>query len=115
MLDEKKNEQQWKKLEELQPIIRLWADKQNAPIYRIDFVTGWGMYLGVYIFYKTDAELKHFTKNNIVEETKNKFMEILDEIGYIKEFNDVVRFSFDSDEHVQRNYKGNYGLRLTDD
>ena len=42
-------------------------------------------------------------------------MGILKEIGYIEEFNDNVNFSFDSDEHVQKNYKGNYGLRLKDD
>jgi len=42
-------------------------------------------------------------------------MKILKDIGYIDEFNDSVRFSFDSDEHVKRNYHGNYGLRLTDD
>ncbi len=29
-------------------------------------------------------------------------MNILTEIGYVEEFNDKVRFSFDSDENVQK-------------
>lgn len=42
-------------------------------------------------------------------------MNILSDIGYMKEFNNNIRISFDSDENVRKNYQGNYGLRLTDD
>ena len=52
---------------------------------------------------------------HIIDLTKDAVMNILTEIGYVEEFNDKVRFSFDSDENVQRKYLGNYGLRLHDD
>ncbi len=42
-------------------------------------------------------------------------MNILTEIGYVEEFNDNVIFTFDSDLNVQKNYQGNYGLRLHGD
>ena len=92
-----------------------WAEKEGCPIYRILFVPFFGKALGVYIFYKTDRQLKQYQKKGIVEKAKKEFMRILDEIGYIKQINDKVGFVIDSDEHVQRNYMGNYGLRLTDD
>ena len=44
-----------------------------------------------------------------------KNLAILEEIGYTTEFNNNIRINFDSDENVQKNYQGNYGLRLTDD
>ncbi len=114
---DKSDERQWIKIKNAEQILRLWAEIRQIPFYRMEFVTGESMYigLGVYIFYKTNQELKHYTKNGVLEQTKQKFMGILKEIGYIEEFNDNVNFSFDSDEHVQKNYKGNYGLRLKDD
>ncbi len=91
-----------------------WAQKEGCPIYKMLFVACWGESLGVYIIYKTDRQLKKYQDNGIAEKAKKEFMRILDEIGYIKQFNDKVEFVIDSDEHVQRNYMGNYGLRLTD-
>ena len=45
------------------------------------------------------------------------FLNLIEQNNYIdvEEFNDNVIFTFDSDENVQKNYQGNYGLRLTDD
>ena len=54
-------------------------------------------------------------KKQAFRKNKEKFMSILNDVVYFKEFNDHVRISFDSDEKVRKNYQGNYGLRLTDE
>ena len=112
---DKKNFKQWDYLKKAIPRIKHWAKKNNCNIYRIHCVAQFGMSVDIYIFYKTDKELNIYKESNIIDLTKEAVMNILTEIGYVEEFNDKVRFSFDSDENVQRKYLGNYGLRLHDD
>ncbi len=112
---ERLERQQWKKVSIAEKKLLDWAQKEGCPIYKMLFVPCGGESLGVYIIYKTDGQLKQYQNNGIAEKAKKEFMRILGEIGYIKKFNDDVEFAIDSDEHVQRNYMGNYGLRLTDD
>ena len=106
---------QWDYLEKAIPRIIYWSKKNNSKIYNIECVPQFGMSVDIYIFYKTDKELNIYKESNIIDLTKEAVMNILTEIGYVEEFNDKVRFSFDSDENVQRKYLGNYGLRLHDD
>ena len=115
MLSNDKDKMQWKLVKKAKRIVEVWAKNEKTPIYKIEFVTGWGEFLGVYIFYNLNAELEQYEKTGVLEKTKRNFMSILNDVGYIKEFNDIVRISFDSDENVRKNYQGNYGLRLTDD
>ena len=99
-------------------MIKQWdylSKKNNSKIYNIECVPHSGISVDIYIFYKTDKELNIYKESNIIDLTKDAVMNILTEIGYVEEFNDKVRFSFDSDENVQRKYLGNYGLRLHDD
>ena len=106
---------QWDYLEKAIPRIIYWSKKNNSKICNIECVPQFGMSVDIYIFYKTDKELNIYKESNILDLTKDAVMNILTEIGYVEEFNDKVRFSFDSDENVQRKYLGNYGLRLHDD
>ena len=106
---------QWDYLKKAIPRIIHWSKKNNCKIYNIECVAQFGMSVYIYIFYKTDKELNIYKESNIIDLTKEAVMNILTEIGYVEEFNDKVRFSFDSDENVQRKYLGNYGLRLHDD
>ena len=112
---DKKNFKQWDYLKKAIPRIIYWSKKNNSKIYNIECVPQFGMSVDIYIFYKTDNELNIDKESNIIDLTKDAVMNILTEIGYVEEFNDKVRFSFDSDENVQRKYLGNYGLRLHDD
>ena len=89
--------------------------KNNCRIYRIHCIPHSGISVDTYIFYKTDKELNIYKESNIIDLTKEAVMNILTEIGYVEEFNDNVIFTFDSDENVQKNYQGNYGLRLHGD
>ena len=112
---DKKNFKQWDYLKKAIPRIVHWSKKNNCRIYRIHCIPHSGISVDICIFYKTDKELIIYKESNIIDLTKEAVMNILTEIGYVEEFNDKVRFSFDSDENVQRKYLGNYGLRLHDD
>ena len=50
---DKSDERQWIKIKNAEQILRLWAEIRQIPFYRMEFVTGESMYigLGVYIFY----------------------------------------------------------------
>ena len=106
---------QWDYLEKAIPRIKHWAKKNNCKIYKIECIPIFGEELDMLIFYKTNLELEMFKTKKITDLTKKEFITILEEIGYTTEFNNNIRINFDSDENVQKNYQGNYGLRLTDD
>ncbi len=106
---------QWDYLEKAIPRIKHWAKKNNCKIYNIEYVPIFGEELDILIFYKTDLELEMFKTKKITDLTKKEFIAILEEIGYTTEFNNNIRINFDSDENVQKNYQGNYGLRLYGD
>ena len=106
---------QWDYLEKAIPRIKHWAKKNNCKIYKIECIPIFGEELDILIFYKTNLELEMFKTKKITDLTKKEFITILEEIGYTTEFNNNIRINFDSDENVQKNYQGNYGLRLTDD
>ena len=112
---DKKNFKQWDYLEKAIPRIKHWAKKNNCKIYKIECIPIFGEELDMLIFYKTNLELEMFKTKKITDLTKKEFITILEEIGYTTEFNNNIRINFDSDENVQKNYQGNYGLRLTDD
>lgn len=130
--NEKKRLRQWGYMKNAEKMILSWSRKNNQLIHRIEFcphyieeterqeaeilygteLNTFKTSLDVLIFYLTDAELKSYTQSGMVEKTKQEFIRILHEIGYVKEFNDIVRFQFDSDENVKKNFEGNYGHRL---
>ena len=106
---------QWDYLEKVIPRIKHWAKKNNCKIYKIECIPIFGEELDILIFYKTNLELEMFKTKKITDLTKKEFITILEEIGYTTEFNNNIRINFDSDENVQKNYQGNYGLRLYGD
>ena len=106
---------QWDYLEKAIPRIKHWAKKNNCKIYKIECIPIFGEELDILIFYKTNLELEMFKTKKITDLTKKEFITILEEIGYTTEFNNNIRINFDSDENVQKNYQGNYGLRLYGD
>ena len=112
---DKKNFKQWYYLKKAIPRIVHWSKKNNCKIYKIECIPIFGEELDMLIFYKTNLELEMFKTKKITDLTKKEFITILEEIGYTTEFNNNIRINFDSDENVQKNYQGNYGLRLTDD
>ena len=112
---DKKNFKQWYYLKKAIPRIVHWSKKNNCKIYKIECIPIFGEELDMLIFYKTNLELEMFKTKKITDLTKKEFITILEEIGYTTEFNNNIRINFDSDENVQKNYQGNYGLRLYGD
>ena len=112
---EKARLRQWYYLKKAIPRIIYWSKKNNSKIYNIECVPIFGEELDILIFYKTNLELEMFKTKKITDLTKKEFITILEEIGYTTEFNNNIRINFDSDENVQKNYQGNYGLRLYGD
>lgn len=60
-----------------------------------------------FVYWKTDRELNMIT-DDIKRKIKHIFLNYLKNNGYFpNEVQDVILY-FDSDENVQKNYKGNY-------
>ena len=89
-----------------------FAKEDFCPIYKIHTISIFGKSLEVNIFFKTNKELSENNISGKTEEIKNKFINILKELGYFLEFPDKIMFFFDSHENVKKKYKGNYFLRL---
>ena len=94
--------------------LKEWAEIEGAKVHLFHYVASFGKGLGIYVFYKTNKELNTYIENGVVERTKQNFIRIFEELGYFKEFNDNIRFVFDSHENVKKNFKGNYYYRLLD-
>jgi len=112
--------------------LMFWSNKQNAPIYRVDFFLGYDLLgLGVYVFYKTNAELTEHLKNGMVEQVKQEFIRLYKATGIKTSENleknrqmfmrtygvnkrefDEVYFNFDTDENVKEKYNGDYFHRV---
>lgn len=114
MLDEVAHKRQYEYCKIMQDRLKEWAEIEGAKVVWFDYVACFGEALGVYVFYKTNKELSMYIENGVVERTKQNFIRIFDGLGYFKEFNDNIRFVFDSRQNVKKNFKGNYYYRLLD-
>lgn len=81
-------------------------------IYKFLYICQFGQLLEIFVFYKSIEQLNENIQNQNTEKTKKWIIQRLNNIGYMKEFGDNIRFEFDSDENVKKNYKGNYYFRL---
>jgi len=68
--------------------------------------------LSVWVFYDTNQIKDEYEKNGTNEVVKNKYLNLLTELNYPKEYLTEVSFFIDSDENVKENYEGNYFYRL---
>ena len=100
---EKARLKQWEYLDKAIPKIKNWAKVNRCRIYKINSVPHIGKSLDIYIFYKTDKELKRYRELNLLEATEDTIANILTEIGYVREFNNNIRISFDSKEYDETN------------
>jgi hypothetical protein len=106
--------QQFSFLEAAEGQLFSWSKERGIPLHRVEFVvpfveTDFG--LSVWLFYHTDEELVHEQENSYSEIDK-AFMDILRALGYPEEWCRDITFTFDSHEHVERDYQGNYFYRL---
>ena len=77
-------------------------------IYNIfDAYMGFNKSYDAYIYFQTDAELHAMTTAK-KEEIKAIYIDYLKKHGHMPDEIETVRFYFDSDENVQKNYDGSY-------
>ncbi len=111
---EAKRVRQWYYFELADNEFKLWLNKNNYDIFRVEYIAHFGEYAEVLIFFKTNTQLKEFKNNKITTLIETEFIKILKRIGYINEFNKKILIYFDSHENVIKYYNGNYGLRIND-
>jgi hypothetical protein len=94
------------------------ARVKGIGVHKIELVTtseAWDKNLGVLFAYETDAELVLRNSDGTSEWLKSEFAEALDKCKLILPFSKMpehIDYSFDSQEHIVRNFKGSYFLRL---
>ncbi|MBK7668750.1 MAG: hypothetical protein IPJ32_16295 [Sphingobacteriaceae bacterium] len=91
-----------------------WCLRNGIPIFKINYVVTWEKWddgIGVYIFTKTNKELKELEGKGL-EEIKVEFLEGLRRNNYPFDLFPNVVFEFDTDQNVQENYEGSYFYRL---
>ncbi len=81
-------------------------------VFKIHYISHYGSTPEIYVFFKTDEDLRKNLSNRTAEIIKNEIILALKIDGYFSKFGSEIRFVFDSDENVKKNYKGNYYLRL---
>ena len=108
---ESENEKKWTYIPKLKSEIEKWSSQQGETIYKTAVIPQQKT-IEVYIFYKKNKQLAESQTNGIVERTKDEIKNILEKLGYFNEFDDTIKFEFDTHENVKKNYKGNYFYRL---
>ena len=62
----------------------------------------------IVVYYKTDADIKHYQENGTSDQIKAEIMDRLVSAGYSEDSYEKIEFRFDSDERVKRELAGNY-------
>ncbi len=95
--------------------VLVWALAERIPLHTIEYVATfeeWDHGIGVWIFYKTDADLRSNSASGTNAQLQQQILSGLRSANYpFAQFPEVV-FNFDSHENVVRNFQGNYFYRL---
>ncbi|MCR9145486.1 MAG: hypothetical protein NXI24_24820 [bacterium] len=67
---------------------------------------------GAFIFYDHDHQIQEAEKSGLAERIKDEVLYALEEVGRGERGTLQVEFEFDSHDNVERNYEGDYFLRL---
>jgi hypothetical protein len=108
-------QQGWKPIENARGRFIEWASTLGVVVFRVEFVATfepWDDGIGVYVFFKDDAALSDAKHRGFLDVSKEAFLTILREEGYPFPTHPMVKFEFDSDENVRKNFSGSYFYRL---
>lgn len=67
---------------------------------------------GVYVFYEFERHIKEAEESGLASRIQDAVIEELEKVGRGKRGELKVNFEFDSNENVEKNYEGDYYLRL---
>ena len=102
-------------IEAAETAILKWSETKGINLYRVEFVVPFvedSFDLGVWIFYQTDQEVTLYAEDGTSHRVEQQFLNELQALDYPKQFITQVKFRFDSDKNVQRNFEGSYFYRL---
>lgn len=91
-----------------------WARQSNIPLHRVEVVVPFvetDFSLSVWLFYTTDDDLFREEAKGYARMSET-FLEILKSLDYPPDWLAGVTFTFNSHEHVERDYQGSYFYRL---
>ena len=95
-------------------VLRL-ARREGIPLHRIEFVIPFvptDLGLGAWFFYETDDQLRRAEAAGWSAVLTAALTRALGSAGYAEEWLGEIGFTFDSHEHVVRDYEGSYFYRL---
>ncbi len=108
----KEEQQQWGLIEKAKIILLNWSQCNNVHLFAVHFVPMSDFSLEVYVFYENDFDITQNQENGISDKVEQIFLKELNDLKYMKHFNNNITFIFDSNENVINNYQGSYFLRL---
>jgi len=95
-----------------------WINALKIKLYRIsdDYskITSQSSIPKLVFFFKKDSDLENYVNSGVVEQIKEKYLQLLEQVGYASMYDvSKIEIEFDTHENVKRNFKGNYMYRLT--
>lgn len=92
-----------------------WANEEGNPIFRIEYVAtfeSWDNGIEVYVFYRNEEHREKLENGGFNNKIKEHYLLLLEEYKYPFDKFSNVKFFFDSDENIKKNYEGSYFFRL---
>ncbi|ABN54157.1 MAG TPA: hypothetical protein DEF39_10870 [Hungateiclostridium thermocellum] len=108
----KKEELQWDFIKKAKAVLMNWSEANNIHLFAVHFIPLSDFSLEVYVFYESDIDITQYQQNGVSDKIKQVFLEALNDLNYMKIFNNNITFTFDSNENVINNYQGSYFFRL---
>lgn len=86
--------------------------KMQCPLHNIYILSQRDVDFRTYVFFKEDKDIEACRRSGVVQDLIDSVYEELERAGRGKRGEITVDFEFDSDENVDRNFEGDYFLRL---
>lgn len=86
--------------------------KGTAPLHNVYILPQRDVDFRVYVFFRTDADIELCEVAGVSREIRDEVYAALERAGRGRRDDIKVAFEYDSDENVDRNFEGDYSLRL---
>ena len=103
--DEKKR---WDILEKTEVILLNWAAEKDIRLTKILYVPIPNHPMEVYMIFSTDEKIVEYQNDGTMEKLMNILKEKLIQLDYFNEFNDEITIVSNSDENINKNFRGDY-------
>lgn len=104
------SDQEWRYLEQVKQGVLNQLERDT--VHSIYMLALEDDLLDIYVFYKTNDDVRNFHSNGFSQQVTNLIERELDSVGRGKSYGVRTMYEFDSHENVVENFEGNYYLRL---